>query len=102
MSDIPVGRIGADEFAGLVEQFVTERSGHDDRLPGNAFFELLTHPEQPTGVSAVDAERVTVTARVLDGQLSLSAPPGAPIQTEGNRVSWGNGHEVIIELDHAA
>ena len=102
MSDTQVGRMRTEDFAGLVDRFIAERSGEDDRLPGSIFFELLDHAERSATSPPRDAERVTVTARVLNGQLSLSAPPGAPVRTDGNRVSWGNGYEVVIELDHAA
>jgi len=41
MGKPPIGQMPPEEFADLMEDFITKRSGQDDRLPGDVFFELL-------------------------------------------------------------
>ena len=52
MNQVPIGQMPPQEFDALIETFIAQRSGLDDRLPGDVFFELLgryqgTQPHPP-------------------------------------------------------
>jgi hypothetical protein len=91
-----------EEFDALMEGFITQRSGQDDRLPGDVFFELLGRYERARALFPAAEAPVMVKGRVFEGKLILIAPPGSPLQAEGNRVRWADGHEMIIELEPVA
>jgi hypothetical protein len=99
MSGLPIGQMPPEEFDALIEDFVAQRSGQDDRLPGNVFFELLSRYERAEPLLSAGEAPVRVKGRVVEGKLVLIAPPGSPLQAEGNRVRWADGHEMIIELE---
>jgi len=63
----------------------------------------MPHPyEQARRLFSVEEAPVRVKGRVVEGQLVLIAPPGSPLQGEGNRVRWAGGHEMLIELEPVA
>ena len=41
MNKAIVGQMDTDKFEAMVETFIEHRSGEDDRLPAQTFFELL-------------------------------------------------------------
>jgi len=41
MNKAIVGQMDTDEFEAMVETFIEHRSGEDDRLPAQTFFEVL-------------------------------------------------------------
>jgi hypothetical protein len=98
MNELPIGQMPAEEFEALMEGFISRRSGEDDRLPGDVFFELLGQAEKVRFQSAVKEAPVRVKGYVKKGQLVLIAPAGSPLQAEGNRVRWADGREMVIEL----
>jgi hypothetical protein len=89
-------------FDALMEGFIAQRSGQDDRLPGDVFFELLGCYQQAEPLPSVEETPARVKCHVLEGKLVLIAPPGSSIQVEGNRVRWADGHEMILELEPMA
>lgn len=95
MNELPIGQMPAEKFEALMEDFIGRRSGEDDQLPGDVFFELLGQAEQQF---VAHEAPVQVTGQVLGGQLVLTAPPGSPLRAEGNRVRWADGREMVIEL----
>ncbi len=102
MNQLPIGQMPPQEFDALMETFIAQRSGLDDRLPGDAFFELLgrcqgTQPPPPMMESPA-----RVRCRVLEGRLVLIAPPGCPLQIEGNCLRWADGHELILDWESPA
>ena len=101
MSNLPLGQMPAEEFDALIEGFISQRSGQDDRLPGDVFFELLAR-YQPAGRSLSGKEPpARVRCRVLEGRLVLTAPANSSLWIEGNRIRWLDGHEMILELEPA-
>jgi hypothetical protein len=95
MKGLPIGQMPAEEFETLMDDFIGRRSGEDDRLPGDVFFELLGQAEQEF---VTHEAPIQVTGQVLGGQLVLTAPPGSPLRVEGNRIRWADGREMVIEL----
>jgi len=79
MNELQIGQMPAEEFEDLIEDFMSRRSGEDDRPPGDVFFELLGQSEQPPA----DEAPVRAMGQVLEGQLVLTAPPGSPLRAEG-------------------
>lgn len=77
MNEFPIGQMPAEEFEALMEGFIGRRSGEDDRLPGDVFFELLEQAEKTGSQPATKEAPVRVSGRVLRGQLVLTAPPRA-------------------------
>ncbi len=98
MNELSIGQMPAEEFEALMEDFIGRRSGEDDRPTGDVFFELLGQAEKARLQPAMKEAPVRVTGYVRRGQLVLTAPPGSPLQTEGNRVRWADGREMVIEL----
>ena len=48
MNKAIVGHMDADEFEAMIETFIEHRSGEDDRLPAQTFFELLAERQLAT------------------------------------------------------
>jgi hypothetical protein len=102
MNELPIGQMPVEEFVALMEGFISRRSGADDRLPGDVIFELLGQAEKARLQPAAKEAPVRVKGYVRRGQLVLTAPPpGSLLQTEGNRVRWADGCEMVIELEVA-
>jgi len=40
-----IGQMASDAFETLIEGFIEKRSGEDDRLPAQTFFELLAEQQ---------------------------------------------------------
>ncbi|MFQ5859111.1 MAG: hypothetical protein ACE5LU_26225, partial [Anaerolineae bacterium] len=91
--DTPVvGHMDADKFEAMVEHFIEHRSGEDDRLPAQTFFELLAEREATT-------EPVEVHVTWLETGPVITAPPNAPLTIEGHRIRFEDGHELILRFD---
>ena len=87
-----IGQMDTDEFEAMIENFIEHRSGEDDRLPAQTFFELLAEREATTEPVEV---RVTWSERGPE----ISASPDAPLTIEGNRIRFADGHELILRFD---
>ena len=48
MNKAIVGHMGADEFEAMIDTFIEHRSGEDERLPAQTFFELLAKRQADT------------------------------------------------------
>jgi hypothetical protein len=90
--DERLGQMNADEFEQLIDTFIKERSGKDDRLPAQTFFELLA--EQGTGVAPVDIH----IAFSASGPV-ITAPSDAPLTIDGHRIRLDDGCELILHFD---
>jgi len=82
----------ANEFEALIEDFNEHRSGEDDRLPAQTFFELLAEREMTT-------EPMEVHVKWLETGPVITAPPNAPLTIEGHRIRFEDGHELILRFD---
>lgn len=102
MSNLPLGQMPPEESDALIEGFISQRSGQDDRLPGDVFFELLAGYQPAERLLPGKEPPTRVRCRVLEGRLVLTAPPDSPLWVEGNRVRWLDGHELILELEPPA
>lgn len=92
--DTPVvGHMDADKFEAMVEHFIEQRSGEDDRLPAQTFFELLAERETMT-----EPVEVRVTWSAETGP-EISTSPDAPLTIEGHRIRFEDGHELVLRFD---
>lgn len=92
MNKAIVGHMDADEFEAMVETFIERRSGEDDRLPAQTFFELLAERQ-------IDTEPVEVRIAWLETGPVVTAPPDAPLTVEGHRIRFKDGRELILRFD---
>jgi len=90
--DKPIGCMDADEFENLIDVFIERRSGEDDRLPAQTFFELLA--EQQAG-----ADPIEIHVTWSDSGPVITASPDAPLTIEGHRVRFTDGRELILHFD---
>jgi len=87
-----LGHMDTDEFENLIDAFIEHRSGEDDRLPAETFFELLAEQQiatEPVEIHIVLAETGAV----------ITASPDAPLTIEGRRIRFTDGRELILHFD---
>ena len=92
MDKLIVGHIDTDEFEALIETFIEHRSGEDDRLPAQTFFELLAERQaakEPLEIHVAWSETGPV----------ITASPDAPLTVEGHRISFDDGRELVLHFD---
>jgi hypothetical protein len=92
MSKATIGQMDADEFEAMIETFIEHRSGEDDRLPVQTFFELLAERQIAT-------EPVEVHIAWLEAEPVIMASPDAPLTIEGHRIRFNDGRELILRFD---
>jgi hypothetical protein len=102
MDQLPIGKMPSQEFDDLIETFIVQRSCLDDRLPGDVFFELLGRREETQLVPPIMESPARVRFRVREGKLDLIASPDCPLQIDGNRLRWADGHELILDWESPA
>lgn len=87
-----IGQMESDEFETLIEGFVEHRSGEEDRLPAQTFFELLA--ERVRG-----GEPVEIQISWLETGPVITAPPDAPLVIEGRHIRFDDGRELILNFE---
>ena len=87
-----IGQMDSDEFEALIEGFVKHRSGEEDRLPAQTFFELLA--ERVRG-----GEPVEIQISWLETGPVITAPPDAPLVIEGRHIRFDDGRELILNFE---
>ena len=92
MNKAIVGHMGADEFETMIETFIEHRSGEDDRLPAQTFFELLAERQVAT-------EPLEIHVAWLETGPVITASPDAPLTIEDNRIRFNDGRELILHFD---
>ncbi len=92
MNEAIVGHMDAGEFEAMIENFIEHRSGEDDRLPAQTFFELLAKRQVAT-------EPVEVHVAWLEAGPVVTASPDAPLTIEGYRIRFKDGRELILRFD---
>lgn len=92
MDKLVVGHMDTDEFEAMLETFIERRSGENDRLPAQTFFELLTERQ-------ATMEPVEVHVAWLETGPVITASPDAPLTIEGHRIRFNDGRELILRFD---
>jgi hypothetical protein len=92
MNKAIVGHMDTDEFEAMIEAFIEHRSGEDDRLPAQTFFELLAERQVAT-------QPVEVHVTWLETEPVITASPDAPLTIEGHRIRFKDGRELILRFD---
>jgi hypothetical protein len=92
MNKAIVGRMDVNEFEAMIDTFIEHRSGEDDRLPAQTFFELLAEQQIAT-------EPVEVRIAWLEAGPVVTASPDAPLTIEGHRIRFKDGRELILRFD---
>ena len=92
MNKAIVGHMGADEFETMIETFIEHRSGEDDRLPAQTFFELLAERQ-------ADTEPLEVHVAWSETGPVVTASPDARLTIEGNCIRFDDGRELILHFD---
>jgi hypothetical protein len=92
MTEKILGQMEAAEFEALMEQFITERSGEDDRLPGEVFFELL-------GEGLREPAAIEVEGVVEGNRLRFRSPADArvPLAVRDNEILIGP-YRICVQL----
>jgi hypothetical protein len=88
----PIGHMDADRFENLIDAFIERRSGEEDRLPAQTFFELLAEQQRST-------EPVEIHIVLSDSGPVITASPDAPLTIEGHRIRFSDGRELILHFD---
>ena len=87
-----VGHMDTGEFEAMIETFIEHRSGEEDRLPAQTFFELLAERQMAT-------EPVEIHIAWLETGPVVTASPDAPLTIEGHRIRFKDGRELILRFD---
>jgi hypothetical protein len=87
-----VGHMDTEEFETMIETFIEHRSGEDDRLPAETFFELLAERQ-------ADTEPLEIYVAWLETGPVITTSPDAPLTIEGNRIRFNDGRELILRFD---
>jgi hypothetical protein len=99
MSELPIGQMPAEEFETLIENFITQRSGQDDRLPGDVFFELLGRYES----EGMPQGALDLKGDIMGDRLVLSAPPGMSVPANIREIEVNlPGMRVIVAREPVA
>ncbi len=85
-----IGNMKADEFEAMIETFIEHRSGEDDRLPAQTFFELLAKRHM---------EPVEVHVTWLEAEPVITASPDAPLTIKGHRIRFQDGRELVLRFE---
>ena len=85
-----IGNMKADEFEAMIETFIEHRSGEDDRLPAQTFFELLAKRQM---------EPVEVHVTWLEAEPVITASPDAPLTIKGHRIRFQDGRELVLRFE---
>jgi hypothetical protein len=92
MMDKPVvGHMDTDKFEDMAETFIERRSGEDDRLPAQTFFELLAERE-------ATIEPLEVHVALSETGPVITAPPDAPLTIDGHRIRFDDGRELVLRF----
>ena len=78
-----------DEFEQAVDRWIEWESAWNGALPSDVFFDVWAALEQ--------SPPLEVEARLVDGELILSAPSDSPITVQKNRIRLQNGQELIVK-----
>ena len=92
MNKAIVGHMNTDEFEAMVETFIERRSGEDDRLPAQTFFELLARRQMAMAP-------VEIHIAWLEAGPVVMVSPDAPLTVEGYRIRFDDGRELILRFD---
>jgi len=92
MDKLIVGHIDTDEFEALIKTFIEHRSGEDDRLPAQTFFELLAERQSVT-------EPLEIHVAWSETGPVITASPEAPLTVEGHRIRFNDGRELVLHFD---
>jgi hypothetical protein len=87
-----IGHMDTDEFEAMVETFIEHRSGEDDRLPAQIFFELLAERQAVT-------EPLEIHVAWSETGPVITASPDAPLTVEGHRIRFNDGRELVLRFD---
>jgi hypothetical protein len=87
-----VGHMDTEKFETMIETFIEHRSGEDDRLPAETFFELLAERQAVR-------EPVEVHVSWLETGPVITTSPDAPLTIEGHRIRFNDGRELILRFD---
>ena len=95
--DKPIGCMDTDEFEDLIDSFIARRSGEDDRLPAQTFFELLAGQQgamEPVEIHIDNHNRALAPEIVLVPIGTVSAGLTAWL---ANRLAGVLGQDVVVE-----
>ena len=87
-----LGHMDTEDFESLIDAFIEHRSGEDDRLPAQTFFELLAGQQETT-------EPVEIHIALAETGPVITAPPDAPLTIDGHRIRFVDGRELILHFD---
>ncbi len=85
-----VSTIAPDEFEAAIQTHVEWAAEWNGDLPADEFFGLWTGLLE-------EKQTLALTARIVEGELKLTAPPESPLVVIDNRIRL-NGLELIITL----
>ncbi len=82
--------IAPDEFEAVIQTHINWAADWDGNLPVDEFFGLWAGLLE-------ERQTLALTARIVGGELKLTAPPESPLVVMDNRIRL-NGLELIINL----
>ncbi len=94
MDQATLDTISQQEFEETVERYIHWASEWDGALPADVFFGVWADFQQ-------EEHPVELRARIVEGHLQLSPPPGSPIRAQDNRIWLEDGRELVIQLEPA-
>ena len=84
--------IAEEEFAEVVEQYISWASEWDGALPADAFFGVWADLHR-------EKKALEIGIHIVDNQVKLTAPPESALKIVDNHLYLEDGRELILHLE---
>ena len=81
-----------DSMAEVIQQHINWAAEWDDALPADTFFDIWAEFQK-------EKNTIALKARIIEGNLELTAPPQSSIKVEKNHILLDSGQELGIQLE---
>ena len=90
--EYPVEEVQPDSMAQTIQRHINWAAEWDGALPTEAFFGIWAEFQK-------EKNTIALKARIIEGNLELTAPPQSSIKVEKNHILLDSGQELVIQLE---